>query len=111
MSPNVGQPEEVFAEFPVNPAFPEPDFAEPEQRRSRRSRRRGVFTSALAVCESFEEAPEERDNYGSGASCARIDIEYSAVERVPIPDQVVEHLGMIALFDDQFAEAHVTRNR
>ena len=62
----------------------------------------------MAVGELFQEAPE------AGASCIfkskRSDIEHSAMERVPILDQEVEHTSGSARFDGQTAEAHVTGN-
>jgi len=54
---------------------------------------------ALSIGESFEEAPESVNRIcmirktGAGVFCERHDIEHSAVERMPIPDQVVEHLS------------------
>ena len=41
----------------------------------------------VAVGESFEEVPE------CASRMKRIDVEHSAVERVPIPDQIVEHVS------------------
>ena len=38
VSPDVGQPKEVVAEFLVIPIFPDPEFAEPDQRRRERRR-------------------------------------------------------------------------
>ena len=108
LSSDEGQPKEVVAEFLAKPGDPdpEPEFAEPDQRRRRRrSRGRGGYGVALAVAlimamsvgESFEGAPEEAANStkrvcrnrNKSATFERIDIEHSAVERVPIPDQVV----------------------
>ena len=102
VSPDEGQPKEVVAKFLTELDGPEPDFAEPDQRRWwRRSRGRGGgFDLATAIGESFEEAPEEDFNcikrncrtiHTTVASYERIDSEHSTMERVPILDQVVEH--------------------
>ena len=75
---------------------------------------------AMAVGESFEEAPEEGASSMEHictiqkigiSSVLKHDIEYSAVEGVPVPDQVVEHTIRIVRFDGQFAEAYVARHR
>jgi len=127
VSPNEGQPKEVFDEFLAKLVALEPEFAEPNQRRSRGYVGGAValvvaLVVALAVGESFEEAPEGVANStkraqwiptigGAVASWARVNVEHSALERVPTSDQEVEHVGGNARRDEQFAEAKVGRNR
>ena len=120
VSPDEGQPEEILAELFAKHSAPEPEFAEPDRRRWRWSRGRFGFGVALAIAaalvvvamavgESFNEAQEGGgassivhvccrfiNNTAAVASCAHIYVEQSAIERVPIPDQVVENLGVIA---------------
>ena len=123
VSSDEGQPKEVVAEFLANHDVLEPEFAEPDQRRRRRSQGRGggfglASFVATTFGELFEEAPEEGASgvwrncqKRSGIRITGVDIEHSAVERVTIPYQIVEHLGVNTVIDAQSAESHVSRDR
>ena len=72
---------------------------------------------AIAVSDSFEDTTEEgassmkRIHTTVAPPCECIDIEHSAVERVAIPFQVVDHAGETLRFDGQTFDAYVAGNR
>ena len=122
MSTYERQPKEVVDEilvFCIVDAEAEPKFAEPDQRIRRRRGRVGVALAvvAMTVGESFQETPEEaatsmKHICAINSNAFLYDyFEHSAMESVPIPDQISKHASGISRGDDQSVESHVTRNR
>ena len=123
-----GQPKEArIAEYRTATEAQEPEFAETSQRT-----RRGRSSSRADDCDTVEEltdkspeswlinveistnkqkAFEQATEVGiDNATIIEIEIERSALERVPIPGKIGEHVGGDNPINDQFAETHVTGN-
>jgi len=111
-----GQPEEdvrIVEDGPTEIGH-QPELTEPDQRRRRRIVA-AVPVPIGAIGQSLEEAQEG----GRASDCPKVptlesnvevDFEHDALERVPPPDQVVEHADARVRRDGQPGEAHVAGN-